>query len=95
MSIGINGIGGAAPFDRETFGAAVATETLNALNNAGDTAALAPVDRESAEASLVSKTLDSNNSGSSGNLSGAAVSFDFQTSVLGAHATGALLSETI
>ena len=97
MTMGINSLGGgASPFDRETFGAAVVSETLDIMNNTGSGSSMAPVDKASAEASLVSKTLDNMNSGSSsGDNTGMAQSYDFQTDVLGAYAKGALVNTII
>ncbi len=97
MTMGINSLGGgASPFDRETFGAAVVSETLGIMNNSGSNSSLAPVDKASAEASLVSKTLENMNSGSSsGDKVGMAQSFNFQQDVLGAHAKGSLINTLI
>lgn len=95
MSMAIGGPGSAGPMDRETFGAAVVSETLDRMNGMGGRSGPAPVDRESAEASLVSKTFDYMNSGSSGSDAGMSQSYDFQTSVLGAYATGALVNTMI
>ncbi len=96
MTMAIGGLGSPAPFDQQTFGAAVVSETLDIMNNTGGGSSLAPVDKESAEASLVSKTLDFMNSGtSSGDKTGMAQSYDFQTDVLGAYAKGSLLNTVI
>ena len=96
MTMAIGGLGGPAPFDQQTFGAAVVSETLDIMNNTGSGSSMAPVDKASAEASLVSKTLDNMNSGSSsGDNTGMAQSYDFQTDVLGAYAKGALVNTII
>lgn len=91
----IGGFGSAMPMDKQTFGAAVVSETLDTMNGMGSSQNMAPVDKESAEASLVSKTFDYMNSGSSGDDAGMAQSYDFQTNVLGAYATGALVNSMI
>ena len=94
MTMGISGLGGASPFDQKTFGAAVVSETLDIMNNSGNTPA--PVDKSSAEASLVSKTMDYMNSGSSsGDSAGMGQSYDFQTDVLGAYAKGSVINTMI
>ena len=94
MTMAINGLGSPQPFDRETFGAAVVSETLDIMNGTGSTPA--PVDKESAEAAVVSKSLDYMNSGSnSGDTAGMAQSYDFQTDVLGAYAKGNLINQMI
>jgi len=96
MTMAIGGLGGSSPFDQQTFGAAVVSETLDIMNNSGSGSSFAPVDKASAEASLVSKTLDYMNSGSSsGDKAGMAQSFDFQTSVLGAYAKGSVIDTMI
>lgn len=97
MTMAIGGLGGGvSPFDRATFGAAVVSETLDIMNNSGGSSSFAPVDKASAEASLVSKTLDYMNSGSSsGDKTGMAQSYDFQTSVLGAYAKGSIINTMI
>ena len=96
MTMAIGGFGSPVPFDRETFGAAVVSETLDIMNDSGGGSRLAPVDKASAEASLVSKTLDYMNQGaSSGDSTGMAQSYDFQTSVLGAYAKGSLVNTMI
>lgn len=95
MTMGISGLGNQAPFDQQTFGAAVVSETLDIMNNSGSGSGLAPVDQASAEGALVSKTLDYMNSGSSGgDVSGMSQSFNFQKDVLGAYA-GSLVNTTI
>ena len=95
MTMAIGGLGGPSPFDQQTFGAAVVSETLDIMNNTGGSS-FAPVDKASAEASLVSKTLDYMNSGSSsGSDAGMAQSYDFQTSVLGAYAKGSVINTMI
>lgn len=94
MTMAISGLGSPQPFDRQTFGAAVVSETLDIMNDTGSS--LAPVDKASAEASVVSKTLDYMNSGSlSGDTAGMAQSYDFQTDVLGAYAKGNLINTMI
>lgn len=96
MTMAIGGLGSPAPFDRDTFGAAVVSETLDIMNNTGSGSSPAPVDKETAEASLVSKTLDYMNSGSSSSdPAGMAQSYDFQTDVLGAYAKGNLINTMI
>jgi hypothetical protein len=94
MTMAIGGFGSPQPFDQQTFGAAVVSETLDIMNDTGSTPA--PVDKESAEAAIVSKTLDYMNSGSnSGDSAGMAQSYDFQTDVLGAYAKGNLINQMI
>jgi hypothetical protein len=96
MTMAIGGFGGASPFDQQTFGAAVVTETLGIMNNSGGGSGLAPVDKASAEGALVSKTLDFMNSGSSsGDSTDMAQSYNFQTDVLGAHAKGSIINTII
>ncbi|BCS86866.1 hypothetical protein [Pseudodesulfovibrio sediminis] len=96
MTMALSGLGGSSPFDQETFGAAVVSKTLDYMNNSGSGSSPAPVDQASAEASLVSKTLDYMNPGSSSDdKTGMAQSYDFQTSVLGAHAKGAVIDTII
>lgn len=96
MTMAIGGLGGSSPFDQETFGAAVVSKTLDYMNNSGSSSSFAPVDKASAEGALVSKTLDYMNSGSSsGDKTGMAQSYDFQTSVLGAYAKGSVINTII
>jgi len=96
MTMAIGGLGGSSPYDQQTFGAAVVSKTLDYMNDTGSGSSFAPVDKESAEASLVSKTLDYMNSGSSSaDKTGMAQSYDFQTSVLGAHAKGVVIDAII
>nr|WP_321514497.1 hypothetical protein [uncultured Pseudodesulfovibrio sp.] len=96
MTMAIGGLGGSSPFDQQTFGAAVVSETLDYMNNTGSGSSFAPVDKVSAEASLVSKTLDYMNPGSSSaDKTGMAQSYDFQTSVLSAHAKGVVIDAII
>ncbi|WP_319466220.1 hypothetical protein [uncultured Pseudodesulfovibrio sp.] len=96
MTMAIGGLGSPTPFDRQTFGAAVVSETLDIMNNTGNGSSPAPVDKASAEGALVSKTLDYMNSGStSGDKTGMAQSYDFQTNVLGAYAKGTLINTMI
>ena len=96
MTMAIGGLGGSSPFDQSTFGAAVVSKTLDYMNNSGSGSNFAPVDKASAEASLVSKTMDYMNSGSSsGDQTGMAQSYDFQTSVLGAFAKGSIINAII
>lgn len=97
MTMAIGGFGGSAPFDQQTFGAAVVSETLDIMNNSGSGSSMAPVDKASAEGALVSKTLDYMNSGSmSGDKAGIAQTYDFSKDVLGAYAgTGSLLNMSI
>ncbi len=96
MTMAIGGLGSPAPFDQQTFGAAVVSETLDIMNNSGSGSSMAPVDRASAEGALVSKTLDYMNSGSSsGDKTGMAQSYDFQTDVLGAYAKGSIVNTMI
>jgi len=95
MSIEISGFGSASAFDRDTFGAAVVSETLDIMNGSRRGSAL-PVDGESAGAAVVSKTLDYMNSGSSsGDPSGMSQSYNFQMDVLGADAMGALVNTLV
>lgn len=96
MTMAIGGLGGFGAFDQQTFGAAVVSETLDYMNNSGSGSSFAPVDKASAEGALVSKTLDYMNSGStSGDKTGMAQSYDFQTSVLGAFAKGSVIDTMI
>ncbi|BDQ35793.1 hypothetical protein SYK_01530 [Pseudodesulfovibrio nedwellii] len=96
MTMAIGGLGGSSPYDQQTFGAAVVSETLDYMNDTSSGSSFAPVDKMSAEASLVSKTLDYMNSGSSSaDKTGMAQSYDFQTSVLGAHAKGVVVDAII
>jgi len=96
MTMAIGGFGGSSPFDQQTFGAAVVSKTLDYMNNSGSGSGFTPVDKASAEASLVSKTLNYMNSGSSsGDQTGMAQSYDFQTSVLGAFAKGSVIDTII
>ena len=75
-----------APLDKQTFGAAVVTKTLDYMNSQGSSAMdLAPMDKQTFGAAVVAKTLDYMNSGQ-GNDNGMAQSYDFQKSVLGGHA---------
>ncbi|WP_272700669.1 hypothetical protein [Desulfovibrio sp. Fe33] len=94
MTTAIDGLGSYSPFDRQTFGAAVVSETLDYMNDSGPS--FAPVDKTTAEASLVSKTLDYINPGpSSEDKAGLAQSYNFQTDVLGPYAKGAVIDFTI
>lgn len=94
MTMAIGGLGSYSPFDQQTFGAAVVSETLDYMNDSGSSPA--PVDKASTEASLVSKTLDYMNPGtSSADKAGLAQSYNFQTDVLGAYAKGAVLDTII
>lgn len=94
MTMAIGGFGNPMPYDKDTFGAAVVSETLDIMNGTGSSPA--PVDKASAEASLVSKTLDYMNTGSkTGQEAGMAQSYDFQTDVLGAYAKGNLINQLI
>jgi hypothetical protein len=96
MTMAIGGFGGGSPFDQQTFGAAVVSETLDFMNNSGSGSGFAPVDKQSAEGALVSKTLDFMNSGSSsGDSSGMAQSYNFQTDVLGGFAKGSIINNMI
>jgi|GEM_PF-416570 len=75
-----------APMDKQTFGAAVVTKTMDYLNGQGSSGTdAAPMDKQTFGAAVVSKTLDYMNSGQ-GHDSGMAQSYDFQKSVLGGHA---------
>lgn len=75
-----------APMDKQTFGAAVVTSTLDILNGQGSSGmASAPMDKQTFGAAVVSKTLDYMNAGQ-GHDNGMAQSYDFQKSVLGGHA---------
>lgn len=96
MTMAIGGFGGSSPFDQQTFGAAVVSKTMDYMNNSGGGSGFAPVDKASTGGALVSKTLDYMNSGSSsGDSTGMAQSYDFQTSVLGAHAKGSIINTII
>jgi hypothetical protein len=75
-----------APMDKQTFGAAVVTKTLDYMNGQSSSGMdAAPVDKQTFGAAVVTKTLDYMNSGE-GHDSGMAQSYDFQKSVLGSHA---------
>ena len=95
MTLEISGIGGQSAFDRQTFGAAVVSETLDTMNGTGS--GMLPVDKASTEGALVSKTLEYMNSGSmAGDPSGMGQTYDFSKSVLGAYAgTGSILNTMI
>ncbi|XXJ19334.1 hypothetical protein ACR42D_07240 [Desulfovibrio caledoniensis] len=94
MTMAIGGFGSYSPFDQQTFGAAVVSETLDYMNDSGPSPA--PVDKVSAEASLVSKTLDYMNPGTStADKAGLAQSYNFQTDVLGPYAKGAVINTII
>lgn len=95
MNLEISGFGTQPVFDRQTFGAAVVSETLDTMN--GTSSGMLPVDKASAEGALVSKTLDYMNSGSmSGDPSGMGQTYDFSKNVLGAYAgTGSILNTWI
>jgi hypothetical protein len=96
MTMAIGGFGGGSPFDQQTFGAAVVSETLDTMNSTGSGSSFAPVDKTSTEGALVSKTLDYMNSGpSSGDSTGMAQSYDFQTDVLGAYSQGNIINTII
>ncbi|TVM17398.1 hypothetical protein DPQ33_09490 [Oceanidesulfovibrio indonesiensis] len=87
----ISGIGGmTSPFDRQTFGAAVVSETLNTMNNANRNqfmGAGAPVDKQTFGAAVVSQTLNTMNFGSpSGSMDPVSQSYDFNQQVLGSYA---------
>ncbi|MDO9632494.1 MAG: hypothetical protein Q7I92_11400 [Humidesulfovibrio sp.] len=72
--------------DKQTFGAAVVSKTLDYMNGQGSSAMdTAPMDKQTFGAAVVSKTLDYMNSGQ-GHDNGMAQSYDFQKSVLGGHA---------
>jgi len=95
MTMAIGGFGGFSPFDQQTFGAAVVSKTMDYMNDQGGSG-FAPVDKASAGGALVSKTLDYMNSGpSTYDSTGMAQSYDFQTSVLGAHAKGSIINTLI
>lgn len=76
MSSGMGGI-----TDRQTFGAAVVSKTLDYMN--GASSGPAPFDKQTFGAAVVSKTLDYMNSSSFGGHKNGS-DYDFQTSVLGA-----------
>lgn len=69
--------------DRQTFGAAVVTKTLDYMNNSPGNS-FAPVDRQTFGAAVVSKTLDYMNSGGGGGQGDMAQTYDFSSKVLGA-----------
>lgn len=73
-------------YDKQTFGAAVVTKTLDYMNNSASSA-IQPFDKETSDASLVTKTLDYMNSDSlqQQNQNG----YSFQKDVLGSHYSGA------
>ncbi len=88
MSISsISGSGGFTPFDRQTFGAQVVSETLDTLNNSSSSQSMAPVDKQTFGAQVVSKTLDYMNSGSNVGPNNSS-DYDFQKSVLDAAYSG-------
>lgn len=75
-----------APMDKQTFGAAVVTKTLDYMNGQGSSGLdAAPMDKQTFRAAVVGKTLDYMNAGQ-GHDNGMAQSYDFQKSVLGGHA---------
>lgn len=74
-SDGIGGVG-----DKQAFGAAVVTATLDAMNGVNTAQSMAPVDKQSFGAAVVKTTLDYMNSGSLGG--GKNSDYDFQTKVL-------------
>lgn len=71
----IDGIG-----DKQSFGAAVVTATLDAMNGVDTAQGMAPVDKQSFGAAVVKTTLDYMNSGGLGG--GKNSDYDFQTKVL-------------
>jgi hypothetical protein len=82
----------ASPWDRQPFGAAVVSNTLDTMNGASpkNSMSYAPTDKASFGAAVVSKTLDymssPMNSGSSsygGNMGSMNAMYDFNKSVLG------------
>ena len=87
----ISGIGGmTSPFDRQTFGAAVVSETLNTMNNTNRNMsmnAFAPMDKDTVGESVVSQTLNTMKYGSpNGLMDPVSQSYDFNQQVLGSHA---------
>jgi hypothetical protein len=89
---GISGIGNNA-WSSQEFGARTVSGTLDAMNRSGPMNA-APVDRQTFGAAVVSKTLDYMNTDRSGAGSFGA-DYDFQKSVLGAWASGAILNNIV
>ena len=96
---GISAVGGIT--DRQTFGAAVVSKTLDYMNGQGSGSTLAPVDKETFGAAVVTKTMDYMNSpmyGSTGASSwgpGANTGnadYDFQTTVLSGHVMAGALA---
>lgn len=84
--------------DRQTFGAAVVSKTLDYMNNTSSGTTPAPTDKESFGAAVVSKTLDYMNSSDHHHSAKNAMehSYDFNKDVLGGHysAVGALVDKT-
>jgi len=86
-----SGIGSlASAMDKQTFGAAVVTKTLDTMNNTA-TSFYTPTDKQTFGAAVVSKTLDYMNSDShksSSSTSEMGQTYNFSKDVLGAYASG-------
>lgn len=92
MSITISGFGTQAPvLDRQTFGAAVVSKTLDYMNQQGMSSQAMPVDKQTFGAALVTKTMDYMNSPMFGSSTGNA-DYDFQTTVLSGHVMAGALA---
>ncbi len=93
--------GGMTPYDSQTLGASVVTNTLNMMNSQGPSmmSPMAPMDKQTIGASVVTGTLNTMNYGSPSGMAGAdpvAQSFDFNQQVLGAYAgTGSVLNTMV
>lgn len=88
MSMDVSGIGVMAQsMNKQAFGAAVVSKTLDTLNTAGPSAV--PTDKQSFGAAVVSKTMDYMNSGpGTSGTKDMSQTYDFVKDVLSAHATG-------
>jgi len=86
-----------APMDKQTFGAAVVTKTLDYMNGQGSSGLdAAPMDKQTFGAAVVGKTLDYMNAGQ-GHDNGMAQSYDFRTKVLegGLAAKGLMVNDKV
>ena len=72
-------------YDKQTFGAAVVTKTLDYMNNSASSA-IQPFDKQTFGAYVVTKTLDYMHSGPSQHQN--QNSYSFQKDVLGSHYSG-------
>lgn len=87
MSMDMTGLGSmAAALNKQAFGAAVVSKTLDHMNNAGPSTA--PVDAQSFGAAVVGKTMDYMNSGKGSGASSMSQTYDFAKDVLSAYAVG-------